>query len=291
MYKLIDAIQYLQNKYKLFFTIKDFFGYIFSSPSGEQLKKLYNSHYNGYCMYIKKIPEAHQHCVETSYFRLYQKILCLENPTEGFFGTCWCGVREYVIPIQYHGNYIGAIIVGPFSCEAGRAKSSFERVSKIYGFNKDQLSYNYSKYIAAHTEIDTDALVLVRLCAAYLNEILDNCDELPSYNTYKRQHTIINSSLNYIRHLDLSQKATISDIARHCGCSESTLSHLFNKTFDIGVAKYIYNMRIAKAKKALAKTDKSIASIAEACGFCSAAHFSNSFKKSTGLTALDYRNS
>lgn len=290
MDQLIDSMLYIENKLNISFTIKDFIGSIFELPSGARLKQKFNKHDNGYCMYVKNNSEAYHHCVEVSNFRLYQKMLNLEHPEEGFFGVCWCGVREFVLPLQYRDSIVGALIAGPFPCAPERAESSFKRIAMNYEIDPDRLRSKYQEHICSRADFDEEALPLLRLISARMSMILDSYNELPGYCGAKRQHRILSSAINYINR-NTDQKLTIPIIASICNCSESTLSHLFQKTFGTGVAEYIHNLRIANAKRALLYTDKPILHIARSCGFCSAAHFSNAFRKSTGMTALEYRNS
>ena len=57
------------------------------------------------------------------------------------------------------------------------------------------------------------------------------------------------------------------------------------------VMKYVLELRLNKAKLLLRDTDKSIEQISVECGFSSANYFGLTFKKSIGLSPLNFRKS
>ncbi|MBQ7666446.1 MAG: substrate-binding domain-containing protein [Kiritimatiellae bacterium] len=75
-----------------------------------------------------------------------------------------------------------------------------------------------------------------------------------------------------------------ADLAREMGISRATLGRLFAAELDSAPAKEIARQRLARAKLLLARTDRPLKAIARECGFCDAAHFTNAFRRATGLT-------
>lgn len=70
----------------------------------------------------------------------------------------------------------------------------------------------------------------------------------------------------------------------------SYLSKLFSSVEGITIEKYIINQKIEKAKELLAYNELSIKEISYRLGYSSAQHFSNQFKKVTGLTPSHFKN-
>ncbi|MBR1554990.1 MAG: helix-turn-helix transcriptional regulator [Oscillospiraceae bacterium] len=52
----------------------------------------------------------------------------------------------------------------------------------------------------------------------------------------------------------------------------------------------LIHLRMSSAMKLLRQTDMNIKVIAEQCGYPNMYHFMTAFKKETGLTATEYRN-
>ncbi len=78
-------------------------------------------------------------------------------------------------------------------------------------------------------------------------------------------------------------------LADQIGYSYDRFRHIFRETVGISPAKYLYNVRIDKAKKLLLNSGYSVSQIAKMTNLGSVAHFVDIFKKETGLTPLKFR--
>lgn len=94
-----------------------------------------------------------------------------------------------------------------------------------------------------------------------------------------------------LRYMDLhfAQEIGLEDIAAKCFVNKYYLSHLFTEHLGMTVGQYVREKRIAQAKLTLSQSDLSVANIAEQCGFNDFNYFIRLFKKTTGLTPLQYR--
>ena len=81
---------------------------------------------------------------------------------------------------------------------------------------------------------------------------------------------------------------TISEISH---LNKYYLSHIFSKAFGISPITYLLERRILNSKQLLKTTDFNITQIAHMTGFSSANYFSQSFRRSTGMTPAAYRKS
>ena len=288
MNRVINFFYYLRDTLGLHITIKDFAHVIFSNRELAALRN-FGSHTNSYCMYIKSNSRAYAHCAEVSNIELYNKIYCSKNQSEPFFGTCYCGVREYVVPIVNNHIFLGAIIVGHFPCDKNRLNSSFDRITDKYDFDRAHLEALYNSNFSDNQPPDEAILGIIQICAeqiaSYFSEFLD----VEHQNKHGNNQVIINTALTYI-HANLPNgKITLSEVANHCHCSESTLSHCFSENMGISIGKYILLRRISKAKKLLSYGNLPISTVSDKCGFGSAEHFSNAFKQQTGVSPANYR--
>lgn len=105
----------------------------------------------------------------------------------------------------------------------------------------------------------------------------------------ERQKQIYQDILDYIK-TNISKPLRISEIAAHFGYNEKYLSHRFAEVFDIPLKKYILKAQIEQANFLLTDTNKSISEIARELGFSDNHNFSRTYKKLTGLSPSEYRN-
>lgn len=75
-----------------------------------------------------------------------------------------------------------------------------------------------------------------------------------------------------------------TEIARRTELSTRQLERLFRKYLHTTPTQYYLNLRIARARQLLRQTSMSILSVALACGFVSASHFSKCYRETYGRT-------
>ncbi len=75
-----------------------------------------------------------------------------------------------------------------------------------------------------------------------------------------------------------------TEIARRTALSTRQLERLFRKYLNTTPTRYYLNLRIARARHLLRQTSLSILSVALACGFVSASHFSKCYRETYGRT-------
>lgn len=81
----------------------------------------------------------------------------------------------------------------------------------------------------------------------------------------------------------------LNTIADSVSLSPNYLSALFKKNAGIGIAEYLQNLRMEKAKEQLTQTNDSIKQIAYSVGFNDPKHFSKTFKSAVGMKPNEYR--
>lgn len=88
---------------------------------------------------------------------------------------------------------------------------------------------------------------------------------------------------------DCQPRYTLAALAAEYGFSVSYLSHLFKKITGNSVMGYLQSCRIAAAKKYLAETTLDIGRIVEQCGFSDSSNFSRTFRRVTGCSPTEFR--
>lgn len=99
----------------------------------------------------------------------------------------------------------------------------------------------------------------------------------------------VEKALQYIQE-NYTEKITIQDIADNVRIHPSYLSAIFRKNLNQSVNGYINSYRVDIAKRLLRNSTTSITDIALLTGFYDAQHFLKTFKKLTGHTPTQYRN-
>lgn len=82
---------------------------------------------------------------------------------------------------------------------------------------------------------------------------------------------------------------TLNQIAKQYYISPAYLSRTFKKITGLSFRKYLMEIRMEEAKKLLSETQEKALIIAEYVGFSNISHFNMTFKKTVGVTPLQYR--
>ena len=106
----------------------------------------------------------------------------------------------------------------------------------------------------------------------------------------KAQNFIVQNTLDYLEE-HYAEKLTLSDVADHVYVSQWHLSKLIARNTQQSFSDLLNGIRIEKAKQLLADPALKIWEVSEAIGFNDVTHFSRIFKKLTGMSANEYRNS
>lgn len=81
----------------------------------------------------------------------------------------------------------------------------------------------------------------------------------------------------------------IEDACKFLNINKFYLTHIFKEQLGMPPIKYLLNKKIEKAKHLLVYSNASIREIALKCGYTDTAYFCRVFKKSEGITPLQYR--
>lgn len=125
-----------------------------------------------------------------------------------------------------------------------------------------------------------------RLFMEFLGELFDASEKyLADGKTELMDHV-----MNYIRQ-NYANGLNINQIADHFKIDRRKLALLFKQHTGMTPSSYLMECRILKAKELLHSCDCPIKLVAECAGYTDSLFFSRAFKKSTGLSPTEYRNS
>ncbi len=134
-----------------------------------------------------------------------------------------------------------------------------------------------SSYITASSQMHS------LLNSVYLSDL-----ENDKIRTEKINADDMKSAIDFIEK-NYSSPITIDDIVANVHISKYYFIRRFHRAMGITPYSYLTNYRINMSKTLLRTTDKSVAEIAELCGFADTSNFISHFKKHTGQKPLGYR--
>ena len=247
----------------------------------------YRVHSNPYCIYLKSYPEIWDDCID----KQKRLLPLLENGP--FWGTCHCGVTEYVYPLRQlfpDEKVIGFISVSGYRSCSETSISKQKHISKKYDLNYESLLTLSGMHLSADLP-DTHQLDTLLFPLASMLETLYQKECLLYGGTPEQaQDTayFLNQILLYIEK-NFHRQISIQDICTAFHCSRSYVSHTFKASTGYNFREYINLLRMEEARKLLVNTSFSITEISLKTGFTNPNYFSLLFHKMNGMSPMEYK--
>ncbi len=124
--------------------------------------------------------------------------------------------------------------------------------------------------------------------AAWLNRMLDRVVDSIERTGPSSPSTMIAAAVTHIRER-ADQELTRDETARAVGVSPSHFSRLLRERTGLTFTALLRQARVELACEMLLNTDRSIADIAQACGFYDQSHLTKVFSRSRGVTPRRFR--
>lgn len=210
------------------------------------------------------------------------KCLCSDNSileeckkTRSFQShICHAGLKDAATPIIKNDVIVGYVVMGQirtsFTKKEIRQRLSWmnEDVNKIMGFYKELLPFS-------DAQIDSLSNLLSHI-------LLENTIEI-DYSDF------IHFATTYIKD-NLNNDLSIPQLCATLNVSKNFLYKSFRENRGCTVNEYINKQRIKQAQKLLRETDMPSYAVAELVGIPNYTYFCRLFKKTTGLSPVEYRN-
>lgn len=146
----------------------------------------------------------------------------------------------------------------------------------------DSLSSSFALRIEQITSAATGPLIIEEMARAYCRLVRNHATK--GYSAPVQKAILMIES-------DLSANLSLSQLARQVNVNSSYLSALFKKETGSTVTDYTTGRRISHARHLLENTRLQIQTVGQLCGFEDVHYFSKIFKKLTGQTPKQYRQS
>jgi len=142
-----------------------------------------------------------------------------------------------------------------------------------------------AEYIVAWFQHDPRAEFMARSLAHALLYELSMTQEVPE----NKQPELL-KLLDFIEK-KISEEISIADLSKIANASRSSIFRLFKKHLEYSPVNWILKRKVERAKELLCKTSLRIGEIGAALSIDDPYYFSKVFKKFTGVTAREFRNS
>jgi AraC-like DNA-binding protein len=135
----------------------------------------------------------------------------------------------------------------------------------------------------------TRAVTASELSDAYRRAAREACEAVRSPTPARRDRSL-REAIEYIR-AHYAERLSRKTVARVAGFAPGYFTELFKERERVPFERYLFGLRIERAKQLLDGTDLRSSRVAELSGFRSASYFIRAFRRATGTTPLAYRRS
>ncbi len=119
---------------------------------------------------------------------------------------------------------------------------------------------------------------------------LDELFTVTAEDAGRKKQGIVQKVEEFVNENYQNPDITLEDMAQHVGLSSNYIRRIFREQCGYSLMDYLVNHRISMAKELLKTTDRTAREIAELVGYSNTKYFYSLFKKQTGYTTYEYRN-
>ncbi len=238
----------------------------------------YPSTDSAFCSMMKNTPDVNSKC-HRSIEKWCQT--CKEKDALVQY-TCHAGLTEVVAPLKEGGNTIGYIMFGQIADikDKQEFRKKVMECCREYPLDFGELEEKIKavKYRGSEQIKAVSALLNTFVSYIYLESIV-----------VLREDGKTKKVIEFIDE-HLGEDLSISVLCEKMLVSRTVLYEITRPVMAEGIAAYIRNRRIEKAKELIANTEKSVEEIAGMVGFLDSNYFRRVFKKNVGVSAKTWRN-
>jgi len=213
-------------------------------------------------------------------------------------------------PDQWHNIHANGVIapnvaIVSFECKSPAMEFFHDKTVKVGQTEKKIISKIIMEYTNAFStplnDLYTNKLIKRELSIIGAEQLLKMylCELLISFmreTILETQHPMIsinnseatvNLLITYMQE-NINKSITVDQLVKYSGLNRTGINNLFKRNFDMGVIEYFINMKIDMAKKYLRENNYNVTQISEILGYSNVHYFSRQFKKTTGMSPIEY---
>lgn len=208
-----------------------------------------------------------------------------------YFYVCPFGLVDFVTPIFYDGEFLGAVCGGQVRSAEAAARADFVYPffgRDEYGVDEKRMRELFEAMPDRPAERFFESAKLVELFAGNLGSVtavveMSRREEAENLAERERLHP----AFSYIEK-NFTKDIALGDMARLCHMSENYFSRMFGRVTGTTFPRYIADLRIARAKELLLAGGK-VRAVAYDVGYDDPAYFVRRFKQHTGMTPAGWQ--
>ncbi|MDD6484504.1 MAG: AraC family transcriptional regulator [Clostridiales bacterium] len=197
------------------------------------------------------------------------------------------GVDILVFSFDASGIILNKLMKNAFHLNAAAACNAAKIIDCINAYknmftNKLHISLRAAEYMTRDNIYSQTILSYIYLLLAFVKE-----DQIILPSSKSSSAVIFGEAVRCMEN-NIHTNLTIPRLSRILGASPTNIQNAFIKHSGLSVHKYFVKLKINTAISYLSK-GMDVTTLAELLGFSSQAHFTNTFKKETGLSPTAYR--
>ena len=208
-----------------------------------------------------------------------------------YFYVCPFGLVDFVTPIFYDDEFLGAVCGGQVRSTEAAARADFVYPffgRDEYGIDEKKMRKLFEQMPDRSAESFFESAKLVELFASNL----DNLTTVVAMSRRKEAEGIAERERLRPAFLCIEKNFTkamsLREMARLCHMSENYFSRMFGRVTGTTFPRYIADLRIARAKELLLAGGK-VRAVAYDVGYDDPAYFVRRFKQHTGMTPAEWQ--
>ncbi|MFV0576580.1 MAG: PocR ligand-binding domain-containing protein [Vibrio sp.] len=278
-----------------------------TNANGEEISERFN--FSPFCELIRTVPMYNHRC------QFSDRCGGLEALRENkpCIYRCHAGLTDFSIPIMLDGHIVGFIQCGQVRVEDD---SKIQVIASINDASWDAIPEKYHAYLnvpenpelyEAYLKVPVVNNAKIEAAAQLLKMIVDDCikkeiklwiteNDKPkakpaaeeAASSYSVHNEKVYKAIRYIER-NFHREITLEEVSHHVSLTPHYFCKLFKKSQGIGFNQFLVQKRMDNAKQLLARSDWSVAMIAENLGFSHPSYFCKVFRKNFNQTPQQYR--
>lgn len=191
--------------------------------------------------------------------------------------------------------FLGLFIEKAFLRETSKTLFSSEDLqfdNKCFSLNPQTKSLLYSFIEESSTQQLGNELFLqalsIQIAVKILREGNHNLNNLPLMLNEYSDKKCINRAIDFLMS-NYNSTITLNDLAREVNYSPFYFLRIFKQSTGMTPFEFLLEIKLEKAKNLLKHTDFSMTEICYLSGFTSTSHFTQAFKRKTGVSPTNYK--
>lgn len=227
--------------------------------------------------HVSDVPFENMHLMEQRYYFENEIISAVRNANEERALELHTKVKQFILPPRMTNELRDQ---KDYMITFNTLMRKAAEQAGVHPIQIDSMSNSHVKQIEEIASVDRSF--------SFTNQMIVNYCKLIRRFTRKNHSLMVQKVLTYID-TNLCADLSLKAFSENLSINASYLSTLFKKEMGISLTEYVNQKRILHAQRLIVSTNLPVKSIAQQCGIPDICYFSRMFKKISGITPKEYR--